>query len=84
MRIICRTAVKHYRKEIGKLVSPCRGCFRESRDKRYGECKGCDAPYRYAMAVEEIYCHLPNGIDCSDVHCSTDGRVNFLSELRVV
>ena len=67
-----------------RLISPCSGCGRETKDKRYGRCKGCSSPHDYAMAVEAIYCHLPNGIDPSEIHCSNDGRVQGLSEVGML
>ena len=67
-----------------RLISPCSGCRREGEDKRYGGCKLCGLPHDYAMAVEAIYCHLPSGIDCSEIHCSNDGRVQGLSEVGML
>ena len=67
-----------------RLISPCSGCGRETKDKRYGRCRGCSSPHDYAMAVEAIYCDLPNGIDCSEIHCSNDGRVQGLSEVGML
>lgn len=65
----------------GLMVSPCKGCRREARDKRYKKCKNCEQPYAYAMAVERVYSHLPPGIDCDKIYSSTNGKVKFLTEV---
>ena len=64
------------------MVSPCRGCQREDKDKRYRECKCCGEPYAYAMAVERVYAHLPPGIDCEAFYTANNGQVSFLTEVR--
>ena len=68
----------------GLMVSPCRGCKREERDKRYKQCKHCTEPYLYAMAVERVYSHLPPGIDCDKIYSSSNGQVKYLTEVRGV
>jgi hypothetical protein len=70
-------------KQNGLMVSPCRGCSREFRDKRYRKCKSCEEPHLYAQEVEIACAHLPPGIDCTEVMTATDGRVKYLTEVTV-
>jgi hypothetical protein len=75
-----RKRVKSREEQNGLMVSPCRGCGREYRDKRYKRCATCEEPHLYAQAVEIACAHLPFGIDCTEPMTANDSRVKFLTE----
>ena len=48
-------------KANGLMVSPCSGCGREYKDKRYRRCATCEEPELYAATYAAAGSRLKNG-----------------------